>query len=245
MLVCPSAARQSGGVALSGEPEFRTIPQLRRAALGQDLLLFCLAFSIGALIYAVVRAFSEGASGGDFWAIGLSDGLLLSGLIAGEAFLFWDLGIRQGIRGHSIGKHRVGLTVADVATREPIGVIRGAVRGLLLVLLIDLSAAAVPVNLPTVLRAITPTQSGHIGLVTYVAAVFLLVPILFSIRRDLADRLLHTEIIRASGADAVTSPIRRKALVALDIFGVLGVAAVMAVYLAYWWPLLWQFPGWS
>jgi hypothetical protein len=245
VLVCPLAARQSGGVALSGEPEFRTITQLRRDAFGQDGLLFCLAFSVGALIYAVVRAFSEGASGGDFWSIGLSDGLFLSGLIAGEAFLFWDLGIRQGLRGHSIGKHRVGLLVADVGTREPIGLARGAIRGLLLVLLLDLSIAAVPVNLPTVLRAVTPNQSGHIGLVTYVAVALLLIPIIFSNRRDLADRLLHTEIIRASGPNAVTSPLRRRALVVLNALGVLGVAAVMAVYLIYWWPLLWQFAGWS
>jgi hypothetical protein len=232
-------------VALSGEPEFRTITQLRRDAFGQDVLLFCLAFSVGALIYAVVRAFSEGVSGGDFWSIGLSDGLFLSGLIAGEAFLFWDLGIRQGLRGHSIGKHRVGLLVADVGTREPVGLARGALRGLLLVLLLDLSVAAVPGNLPTVLRALTPTQSGHIGLVTYIAVALLVAPFLMSIRRDLADRLLHTEILRASGANAVTSPRRRRALVVLDALGVLGVAAVMAVYVVYWWPLLWQFAGWS
>jgi len=232
-------------VSLSGESEFRTIRQLRRDAFEQDLLLFCLAFSGGALVYAVVRAFSDGASGGDFWSIGLSEGLFLSGLIAGEVFLIWDLGIRQGIRGHSIGKHRVGLLVADVATREPVGWLRGAFRGLLLAALLDLSVAAVPVNLPTVLRAVTPVQSGHIGLVTYVAAALLLIPLVFSSRRDLPDRLLRTEIIRASGANAVTSPVRRKALVALDVIGVLGVAAVMAVYLAYWWPLLWQFAGWS
>lgn len=232
-------------MALTGEPEFRTINQLRRAALGQDLLLFCLAFSGGALVYAIFRAIAEGASGEVFWSIGLSEGLFLSGLIAGEAFLFWDIGIRQGARGHSIGKHRVGLLVVDVGTREPTGWARGALRGLVLVLLVDLSVAAVPVRLPTVLRALTPNQSGHIGLVTYVALALLLVPLVFSIRRDLADQLLHTEIIRASGPNAVTSPTRRKALVALDVLGVLGVAAVMAIYLVYWWPLLWQFAGWS
>lgn len=230
-------------MALSGEPEFRTIQQLRRAALGQDLLLFCLAFSIGALIYAVVRAIAEGATGGDFWEIGLSDGLLLSGLVAGEAFLFWDLGIRQGIRGHSIGKHRVGILVADVGTREPVGLVRGAFRGALLAILLDLAVAAVPIGLPTVLRAMTPDQTGHVGLVTYIAAAMLMIPIVFSFRRDFADHLLHTEIIRASGANAVTSPLRRKALVVLNVAGVLGVAAVMAVYVFYWWPLIWQFPG--
>lgn len=230
-------------MALSGEPEFRTITQLRRDALEQDLLLFCLTFSGGAALYAIVRAILEGASGGDFWAIGISEGLFLSGLIAGEVFLFWDLGIRQGVRGHSVGKHRVGLVVADVATREPVGLVRGAIRGALLAVLLDLSVAAVPVGLPTVLRAITPDQSGYIGLVTYVAAALLLVPVLLPIRRDLADRLLRTEIVRASGADAVTSPTRRKALVALDVLGIVGVAAVMATYLGFYGPLIFDFPG--
>lgn len=232
-------------MALSGEPAFRTIAQLRRDALEQDLLLFCLAFSGGAAVYAVFRAVTERASGGDFWTIGLSDGLFLSGLIAAEAFLFWDLGIRQGMRGHSIGKHRVGLVVADVGTREPVGLLRGAVRGGLLAVLVDLAAAAVPIGLPTVLRTLTPDQAGHVGLVTYIAAALLLIPVILPIRRDFADRILRTEVLRAAGADAVTSPARRKALHALNVAGLLGVAAVMATYVAYWWPVLWQFAGWS
>ncbi len=227
-------------MALSGESGFRTITQLRRDALEQDLLLFCLAFSGGALAYAVVQAVA-GGSGGDFWSIGLSKGLLLSGLIAGELFIFWDLGIRQGIRGHSIGKHRVGLMVADVGTREPVGLLRGAIRGLLLAFLVDVAAVAVPIGLPTVLRVTTP-ESWHIGVTTYIAAALLLIPVIFPLRRDLADRLLHTEIIRASGADAVTSPNRRKALVVLDIAGVLGVAAVMSTYLAFYAPFILRFP---
>ncbi|MFL6089280.1 MAG: hypothetical protein ACJ71Z_03975 [Aeromicrobium sp.] len=228
-------------MAGSGESEFRTITQLRRDALEQDLLLFCLAFSGGALFYAVVRAVTEGASGGDFWSIGLSKGLLLSGLVTGEAFIFWNLGIRQGIRGHSIGKHRVGLKVADIATREPAGLLRGAIRGLLLAFLVDVAAVAVPIGIPTVLRVTTP-DSWHIGLTTYIAAAVLLIPVLIPTRRDLADRLLHTEIIRASGKDAVTSLQRRRALLVLDTLGVLGVAAVMATYLAFYAPFILRFP---
>ena len=228
-------------MALSGEANFRTITQLRRDALEQDLLLFCLAFSGGALIYAVVRAVADNASGGDFWSIGLSKGLLMSGLVAGELFIFWNLGIRQGIRGHSIGKHRVGLIVADVSTREPVGLVRGAMRGLLLAFLVDVAAVAVPIGLPTVLRVTTP-ESWHIGLTTYIAAALLLIPVIFPMRRDLADRLLRTEIIRASGADAVTSPSHRKVLVVLDVAGVLGVAAVMATYLAFYAPFILRFP---
>lgn len=232
-------------MALSGEPEFRTIIQLRRDAIEQDLLLFCLAFSGGAFLYALVRAVTEGAKGGDFWSIGISDGLMFCGLVAGEAFLFWDLGIRQGIRGHSIGKHRVGLLAVDRVTRAPVGLVRGIVRGAVIAILVDLAAAAIPVGLPTVLRTLTPDQGGHIGLVTYIAAGLLLLPVIFPIRRDLADRLLRTEIIRASGADAVTSPRRRKALIALEVAGVFGVAVVMATYAAFYWPLLWRFAGWS
>lgn len=229
-------------MALTNEPEFRTITELRRAALGQDMLLFCLAFSCGALAYALVRAATDGATGGDFWSIGLSDGLFLSGLVAGEIFVFWDNGMRQGIRGHSIGKHRVGLLVADVATREPVGLVRGAIRGAMLAVLVDLCVAAVPVGLPTVLRVATPDEL-HIGIATYIAAALLLIPVLLPMRRDFADRFLHTEILRASGANAVTAPNRRKALIALDIAGVVGVAAVMATYVAFYWPLIWQFPG--
>lgn len=232
MLVRVQPARHSGGVALSGKPAFRTIIQLRRDALVQDLMLFCLAFSGGALVYTVVRAVLESAdTTGEFLGIGLSEGLLLSGLVAGEAFVFWNLGLRQGIRGHSIGKHRVGLRVVDVTRQEPIGVVRGALRGLLLAILVDVAAVVVPVGLPTVLRLTTP-DSLHIGLTTYLAAAVLLIPAIFPLRRDLADRLLHSEVIRASGSDAVTSPSRRKALMILDIAGVVGVAAVMATYLA-------------
>jgi hypothetical protein len=226
----------------SVEPKFQTISQLRRDALGQDFLLFCLAFSGGALIYAAVRAVTEGVSGGSYWTIGLSSGLLFSGLVAGEIFLIWDLGIRQGLRGHSVGKHRLGLTVVDIDTGEPAGFVRGAIRGVLLAILLDLTAAAVPAGLPTVLRETTP-DSWHIGAATYIAALLLLVPVAFSFRRDFADRLFRTEIIRASGKDAVTAPNRRVVLIALELAGLLGVAAVMATYIAFYWPLFWQFPG--
>lgn len=226
---------------MSESADFRSVTQLRRAALFQDFLLGCLAFSGGALAYAVIRAIAEGARGGDYWEIGLSEGLLLSGLVAAELFIFWNFGIRQGIRGHSVGKHRLGLMVTDVATREPVGLVRGAIRGLLLAFLVDVAAVVVPIGLPTVLRVTTPDE-WHIGFVTYIAAILLLLPLLLPLRRDLADRLLHTEIIRASGADAVTSPRRRKALVVLDVVGVLGVVAVMATYLAFYAPFILRFP---
>src|SRR5215218_9225611 len=96
--------------------EYRTIRQLRREALGHDALLFSAAFSVGALVYFLGRALREAISDGnaDFWTISLSDDLILSGLIAGELFLIWNNGLRQGLRGHSIGKHQVGLAVVDV-----------------------------------------------------------------------------------------------------------------------------------
>lgn len=226
----------------SAEPEFRTIKQLRRDALGQDFLLFCLAFTGGALVYALARAVREGINTEAFWSIGLSSGLLFSGLVAGELFLVWDLGIRQGIRGHSIGKHRLGLTVVDVETGRPIGPVRGLLRGVLLAVLLDLTVGVIPANLPTVLRRTTP-DALHIGAATYVALLLLLVPIIFSFRRDLADRLFRTEVLRASGKDAVTAPQRRVVLFVLEVAGLLGLTAVMATYVAFWWPLILRFPG--
>lgn len=224
---------------MSESPDFRSLTQLRRAALFQDFLLGCLAFTVGAGLYAGARIVTDG---GDFWSIGLSEGLLLSGLVACELFIVWNNGIRQGLRGHSIGKHRLGLTVGELATRQPVGVVRGLARGILLAMLLDLGAAAVPVGLPTVLRETTP-DSWHLGVATYLAIALLLVPVILPWRRDVADRLLHTEVTRASGANAVTAPSRRKALVALDVIGVLGVVAVMATYLTFYAPFIFKFPG--
>jgi hypothetical protein len=225
-------------------PEFRTVRELRRDALGQDALLFCLAFSVGAAVYAVVRAVREAVGDGprgDYWSIGLSDGLLLSGLAAGELFLLWNNGYRQGVRGHSIGKHRCGLAVVDAGDDAPIGVVRGLLRGLVMVVLLDLSAAAIPIGLPTVLREATP-ESWHVGGAAYVALIVLVLPLLLPTDRGLADWLLRTEVVRAEGDDAVTRPERRQALVLLEGLGVVGVLVVASTYVAFYWPLLWQFP---
>jgi uncharacterized RDD family membrane protein YckC len=222
--------------------EFRTVRELRREALGQDALLFCLAFSIGAAVYAVVRAIVDGLA--DYWTIGLSDGLLLSGLAAGELFLLWNNGFRQGVRGHSIGKHRCGLAVVDRGDEAPSGVVRGVLRGLIMVVLLDLAAAAIPIGLPTVLRSATP-EAWHIGAAAYLALIVILVPVFLPTERGLADWLLRTKVVRATGADATTRPSRRKALVVLDVVGVLGVVAVASTHIAFSWQLLWQFTSLS
>ena len=234
VLVSPGSSRHSEDMS-----EFRTVRELRREALGQDTLLFCLAFSIGAAVYAVGRAIVDGLA--DYWTIGLSDGLLLSGLIAGELFLLWNNGYRQGVRGHSIGKHRLGIVVVDRGDDAPSGAVRGLLRGLIMVVLLDLAAAAIPIGLPTVLRSATP-EAWHIGAFAYIALVVILVPLLLPTERGLADWLLRTKVVRATGADATTRPGRRRALIALDIAGVLGVAAVASTYVAFYWPLIWQFP---
>jgi hypothetical protein len=219
--------------------EFRTVRELRRSALGQDALLFCLAFTIGAAGYAIVSAIADGFA--DFWTIGLSDGLITSGLAAGELFLLWNNGYRQGVRGHSIGKHRSGILVVDRGDEAPTGAVRGLLRGLIVVVLLDLAAAAIPIGLPTVLRSSTP-EAWHIGATAYIALVLILVPLLFPTDRSVADWLLRTKVVRATGADATTRPGRRRALIALDVIGVLGVAAVGVTYIAFYWPLIWQFP---
>lgn len=217
----------------------RPVPVLRRSALAQDVLLFCVAFSAGALFYVLVRLMS-----GDemhVWGIGLSDEVLLSGLVAGELFILWNNGLRQGLRGHSIGKHREGLVVVDTETDEPTGLGRGLLRGAVMVLLLDLSLAAVPVNLPTVLRRATP-DAWHVGGAAYLALLVLLVPIVLGSGRGLADRISRTRVERATGAGAHTRPEHLRALVVLDVIGVLGVVAVCSTYLSFYWPLLWRFP---
>jgi hypothetical protein len=225
------------------QPEVRTIKGLRRDALAQDALLFCGAFTVGAAVYIVARALHAIFAGGtndEFWSISLSDDLILSGLIAGELFLIWNNGIRQGLRGHSIGKHRVGLSVVDVSTGRPTGAARGLLRGAVMAVLLDLAVAAIPIGLPTSLRRLTP-DSWHFGGAAYIALVVLLVPLLIPARRGFADWIAHTKVVRAAGPGAVTAPGRRRLLVALDVLGVAGVLALALAYIVFFSPLL-HFP---
>jgi hypothetical protein len=220
----------------------RTIRQLRRDALGQDALLFCAAFSAGALLYFLGRTIHLAVSdaGGDFWSISLSEDLILSGLIAGEVFLIWNNGLRQGIRGHSLGKHRVGLAVVDVRDDAPTGPVRGLLRGIVVAVLLDLAVAAIPIGLPTVLRRLTP-ESWHFGGAAYLALLVLVVPLLLPSDRGIPDRIARTKVVRGTGADAVTTSGRRQVLAAIDILGVVGLLAVAVAYIAFYSPLL-RFP---
>ncbi len=222
--------------------EFRTIKQLRRQALGHDALLFSAAFSLGALAYFIGRGVHELVAGGnnDFWSISLSDDLILSGLIAGELFLIWNNGLRQGLRGHSIGKHRVGLAVVDAGDGAPTGAARGILRGVIMAVLLDLAVAAIPIGLPTVFRRLTP-DSWHFGGAAYLALIVLVVPLLISSDRGFADRIARTKVVRGSGPDAMTTDGRQRILVALDVAGVAGLLAVAIIYIAWFSPLL-QFP---
>ncbi|WP_162891165.1 RDD family protein [Aeromicrobium sp. A1-2] len=222
---------------------YRTIKQLRRAALGHDALLFSAAFTAGALAFAVVGLIGELATDSanrDFWSISLSDNLILSGLVAGELFVIWNNGLRQGLRGHSLGKHRVGIAVVDVGDGAPTGALRGVLRGAIMAVLLDLAAAAIPIGLPTVLRSSTP-ESWHFGGAAYLALLVLLVPLVLSSDRGFADRIARTKVVRASGSDAVTSVRRSRVLVAIDVLGVVGLLAVAISYIAYFSPLL-RFP---
>ncbi|WP_374999366.1 hypothetical protein [Aeromicrobium sp. CTD01-1L150] len=220
-----------------GPEEVRSVAELRRSAFMQDVLLFCVAFTGGALLYLLVHVLR--GSEGTLWSVGLSDDLLLSGIVAGEAFLLWNNGLRQGIRGHSIGKHRSGLAVVDASTGERLGAVRGLLRGIVLVGLLDLAVAAIPVGLPTVLRRFTP-EAWHVGGAAYVAVGVLLLTALLPFSRHLVDLLVRSRVVR--GGDA-TSTSRRRALVALDAVGVLGVVAVCSTYVGFFWPLIWQLPA--
>lgn len=221
--------------------EHRSVADLRHSALAQDALLFCVAFTAGASVVLLARLLG-GAADPDLWTVGRSDDLLLGGLVAGELFLVWNNGWRQGVRGHSIGKHREGLLVVRPGTARPTGAPRGLLRGLTAALLLDLAVAAIPIGLPTVLRRFTP-EAWHVGAAAYVAVLLLLVPLLVGLRRGVLDRVAGTEVVRAVGADAVTSDPRRRALVVLDLVGLAGVLAVCAAHLSFVWPLIWRWPG--
>lgn len=219
----------------------RPVRVLRRSALVQDALLACVAFTGGAVLVLLARILGD-ASVGDTWAVVRSDELILGGLVAAELFLLWNNGWRQGVRGHSIGKHREGLVVVDARTGSPLGAARGLLRGLVLVVLLDLVVAAVPIGLPTALRRFTP-EAWHVGGFAYVAVLAVLVPLLLRADRSVADLLVRSRVDRAEGPDALIAEPRRRALVVLDVVGVVGVLVVCAAYLAFFWPLLWRWPA--
>ncbi|MCW2831910.1 MAG: hypothetical protein JWP31_2602 [Aeromicrobium sp.] len=212
----------------------RSVRQLRREALGQDALMFSAAFTAGASVYFVIEALRQavGDSADDLWSVGLSDNLILCGLVAGEVFLIWNNGLRQGVRGHSIGKHRVGLAVVDVANGRPTGALRGLLRGLIMAVLVDLAAAAVPVGFQTVLRRVTP-DDWHVGGFVYVALVVLLVPLLARTDRGVADRVARTKVVRGAGPDAVTSAAHGRLVNAIEVAGVVGLLAVATTYIVF------------
>jgi hypothetical protein len=220
-----------------------TVRGLRREALGQDVLLFSAAFSLGALLYVAfetVRLTVDDDASGDFWSVSMSDHLVLTGLVAGELFVLLNNGLRQGIRGHSIGKHRVGLAVVDVRTGAPTGATRGLLRGLVAVVLIDLALAAIPIGLPTVLRRLTP-EAWHVGGAAYLALLVLLVPLLLPTDRGLADRIARTEVVPGVGAQAVTAQDRSKWVTVIEAVGVIGLLTVAITYIAFFAQLL-HFP---
>ncbi len=220
------------------EEPIRTVRELRRAALGQDALLFCAAFTVGAIVFGVVAGVTSAVGeSSDFWTIGLSDDLVFSGLVAGELFLLWNNGYRQGVRGHSIGKHREGIEVVDRKTREPAGALRGVLRGLVVAVLLDLSIAALPLGLPTVLRRVTP-ESWHVGGATYLALALLLVPVVLSIDRRLADWVSGTVVVRC---DTHTSASHRRILSVIDLIGIAGVLGLAIAHIVFFAPLL-RFP---
>lgn len=216
------------------------VRRLRRAAMGQDALLFSAAFMVGAVLYVAVELVQlavDDSARGDFWTVGLSENLILCGLIAAELFVLWNNGLRQGMRGHSIGKHRVGIAVVDVRTGAPTGPLRGMVRGIVMVALLDLAAAAIPIGLPTVLRRLTP-ESWHVGGAAYLALLVLVLPLVIRTERGLADRLVRTTVVRASGPSAVTSERRARWVGAIEIAGVVGLLAVAITYIVFFAQLL-------
>lgn len=243
---------RSGSSRLSGTPvgheALGDVRERRRDALLQDAVLFCLAFSAGAAIFAslaLVREVARDAAVGwseSLWTIGLSQDLMLAGLLSGEAFCLWNNGLRQGRRGHSVGKHRYGLRVVDITTEAPAGGARGLGRGLAVVVLLDLSLAALPLGLPTALRRLTP-ESWHVGAAAYVAVVLLAIPLVVPAWRTAVDRVARTRVDIASGEGAATSSSRQRALRWLDGAAVLGVLLVTGVYLSFFWPLIGRVPS--
>ncbi|MET0446811.1 MAG: hypothetical protein ABW004_00330, partial [Aeromicrobium sp.] len=123
---------------------------------------------------------------------------------------------------------------------EPTGALRGLARGVIMAVLLDLAAAAVPIGLPTVLRRLTP-DDWHVGGAAYLALLVLLVPLVLRTRRGLADRVVRTVVVRGTGVDAVTTDGRSRWLTVIEVLGVVGLLTVALTYIVFFAQLL-SFP---
>ncbi len=211
--------------------EGATLTQRRQDAFFNDALLFSAAFTAGVVGYVLVGLVA-GVLGLEVdlsWSQGLPDRMLLAGLVVGELFLLWNNGLRQGVRGHSIGMHRVGVRVVDRRADETIGAARGLVRGLVQLVLLDVLLTALPFALPTVLRSATP-DAWHVGIAAYVVVVAGVLMVVLPQLPNPADLLAGSRVVEATGEDARLTAQRRRLVTALEVVGVVGVVAVTASY---------------
>jgi len=217
-----------------------TLTQKRQDAFFNDALLFSAAFTGAVVVYAagLLVARMLGMDPVDVsWQDGLPDHLLVAGLVVGELFLLWNNGLRQGMRGHSVGMHRVGLRVVDRETGARLGVARGLVRGLVQVVLLDLLLTALPFGLPTVLRVATP-DAWHVGIAAYLVVAAAVVMIVVPALPNPADLLARSRVVEATGEDARLAAPRRTVVTVLEAIGVVGLLAVAASYVWFVWPVL-------
>lgn len=222
-----------------------TLTERRQDAFFNDALLFSAAFTGAVVVYTATVLLGRLVGVGDVdlsWSDGLPDHLLVVGLVAGELFLLWNNGLRAGLRGHSIGMHRVGVRVVDRTSGALLGAGRGLVRGLVQVVLLDLLLTALPFGLPTVLRTATP-DAWHIGILAYVVVAVGLVMLVVPALPNPADLLARSRVVEATGEDALLTPQRRTVVTVLEVVGVVGLLAVAASYVWFAWPVLVHAPS--
>lgn len=221
-------------------PEQETLTQKRQDAFFNDALLFSAAFTAAVTGYVLLALVARALGLGDVditWSDGLPDRMLLAGLVVGELFLLWNNGLRQGVRGHSIGMHRVGVRVVDRRGDGRLGPARGLLRGLVQSALLDLMLTALPFGLPTVLRSATP-DAWHVGIAAYLAVGVALVLLVVPGLPNPADLVAGSRVVAAVGEDALLTPRRRAVVTALEVIGVVGVLVVAASYVWFVWPVL-------
>ena len=101
-------------------------------------------------------------------------------------------------------KHRLGIAVVDTGDGAPTGVVRGLARGLIMVVLLDLAAAAIPIGLPTVLKSATQraARRRHRLHRAHRPAD----PVAAAHRSRTRGPVVRTTVVRARGDDATTLP---------------------------------------
>ncbi len=124
-----SPAQAAGGGYEVATPSFNSAPSGAPASFGTRAiaLIIDLAIMFGILIVAFILGFVVGLASDQLGAIVI----LIGAVLGGVAFPLWNIIVRQGQTGQTIGKSKQNIMLVSDETTRPVGIGTALIRALL------------------------------------------------------------------------------------------------------------------